>query len=53
MENVNLVKLHASACNLLVSEPAHVVGGLLNNLYFTKLFLVGKHVNSTVKNIYF
>ena len=38
---------------LMVSEPTQMVGGLLSYLSFIKQFLLGKHVNSAVKNIYF
>ena len=38
---------------LMVSEPTFMDGGLLDQLYLMKRFLVRKHVNSTVKIIYF
>ena len=38
---------------LMVSEPTYMDEGLLDHLYLMKQFLVGKQVNSTVKNKYF
>ena len=59
--NINSIKNEASAgvsnflteYKLVVSEPTHMEGGLLDHLYLMKQFLVRKHVNSTIKNIYF
>ena len=38
---------------LIVKEPTHLDGGLLDHIYLHKLFLVGKHVDSIVSSIYF
>ena len=38
---------------LMVIESTHLYGGLLDHMYLRKQFLMGKHANSKVNNIYF
>ena len=40
-------------CKLMVSDPTQMDEGLLDHLCLMKQFLVGKYVNSAVKNTYF
>ena len=53
MKPIQVLAMFLQNIKVMVSELTQMDGGLLDYLSLMKQFLVAKHVNFTVQNIYF